>query len=381
MRPMSLKLLSNRRKGFTLVELMVSSAVAFTGVLAAAAVFTAQSEFQKKTNRLMSANHGANAALTVMVRDAENMGYRWPLADVAVNPANAVIQSLQNGDGTTLSAIAASNETATGVIQGTDVFESWMGRQPWSTTVSRTGAGNRVTVLLDAEDVLRPTAQETAAGDTSGFPLLLFVNPDNPARHCLGQPVSRTTTAAGLPELEVEGRAPRSLDTISFSGDCPAPQMNVYALERRRRYFIYQSAGSDGIERGLFVQSSNKAGIYTAPAMLAEGATDLQVAWLAATPDAGAATDLPPRCANAALCKLNAETAEDTTDYATRLPQVVGVELQVESQGTEPIARRPLAGADGGQPRAIETPLSLSKHETQVFSTVVHFNNFTQVRP
>src|SRR5271165_523427 len=75
--PMSARPTNRPPSGFTLIELMVASAVGGVILVAALAAFDLQRQFSRNTEQLLGAQSTANLALTMMQRDLENAGYRF----------------------------------------------------------------------------------------------------------------------------------------------------------------------------------------------------------------------------------------------------------------------------------------------------------------
>src|SRR5215468_11505544 len=68
---------TERRRGFTLLELMVAAAVGMVILTAAMAAFDLQSQFARNTERLLGTQASAGLGLTMMQRDLENAGLRF----------------------------------------------------------------------------------------------------------------------------------------------------------------------------------------------------------------------------------------------------------------------------------------------------------------
>src|SRR5450631_4242966 len=75
--PMSAHRTTSSRSGFTLIELMVASAVGGVILFAALAAFDLQRQFSRNTEQLLGAQSTAGLALTMLQRDLENAGYRF----------------------------------------------------------------------------------------------------------------------------------------------------------------------------------------------------------------------------------------------------------------------------------------------------------------
>src|SRR5450755_3347323 len=75
--PMSAHPTTRSPQGFTLIELMVASAVGGVILIAALASFDLQRQFSRNTEQLLGSQASAGLALTMMQRDLENAGYRF----------------------------------------------------------------------------------------------------------------------------------------------------------------------------------------------------------------------------------------------------------------------------------------------------------------
>ncbi|HSP20115.1 MAG TPA: prepilin-type N-terminal cleavage/methylation domain-containing protein, partial [Myxococcaceae bacterium] len=129
------------RRGFSLLELMVASAVGMVIIFAAMAAFDLQSSFSRHTERLLGAQASAGLGLTMMQRDLENSGLRFRGGAQVDGGANwAAVVRPYDQVGTTIvdlcndtvcsgaaGKVVAPNGFTGGYIAGTDAFEVLLG--------------------------------------------------------------------------------------------------------------------------------------------------------------------------------------------------------------------------------------------------------------
>src|SRR5215470_1310592 len=135
---------TERRRGFTLLELMVAAAVGMVILTAAMAAFDLQSQFARNTERLLGTQASAGLALTMMQRDLENAGLRFRGGVQGVGTAYAAVVRVWdnlgspnvaqlNNDPLGVTSIVATSGTGAGFVPGTDAFEVYQGAPAAST--------------------------------------------------------------------------------------------------------------------------------------------------------------------------------------------------------------------------------------------------------
>lgn len=307
---------TERRRAFTLLELMVAAAVGLVIITAAMAAFDLQSQFARNTERLLSTQATAGLGLTMMQRDLENAGLRFRggvqvdagvAYAVVVRPYDNLgsgVTTLRN-DPTGTSTVVAVAPPAAGFIPGTDAFEVLQGGQ--QATAQRLAAQvvnvnspapNQRSVGINPNPFI--ANELTAVG--SFAPVLMFWNEDV---HCMGRVVG--PIASGPPAVATVQTVDLDLGPSGnpWPAGCPAPLMQVEVLQQRHRYLVYQTADAPGrpARIGLHMQTNppcNPVGTgvqvcttdLQAPTMVAEGVDDLQIAWR--VPDGYASDSLPP---------------------------------------------------------------------------------------
>jgi prepilin-type N-terminal cleavage/methylation domain-containing protein len=292
-------------RGFSLLELMVASAVGLIILVAAMAAFDLQASFSRHTERLLGAQASSGLGLTMMQRDLENSGLRFrggAQVDGGVNWAAAVRPYDQLGtnivdlcnDATCSGSgkVTAPSGTQGGYIAGTDAFEVLLGSRQMDPrrVAAQVGAGgafggSTMTITVSPNPF---TAQEyvpPAVG--SSAPLLMFWSDDV---HCMGRVTlsSPVGNAASVTISTVDAKLANS--GMPWKPGCPVQGMNVDILQYRHRYLVYQSDSSPRPSRtGLHLQSNPfcdplDGGTVCStdlgpPMMVAEGIDDMQVAW------------------------------------------------------------------------------------------------------
>lgn len=351
------------RRGFTVLELMVASAVGMIIVTAALAAFDLQSQFARNTERLLSAQSAAGLGLTMMQRDLENAGLRFkggvqnaggPNFAAVVRPYDnlgATIVTLKN-DPAGATTIVPTAGNAAGFLPGTDAFEVYQGspvasqqRLGAQVAAASTLAPTRVQVRIAPSPF---TAGELAAAGTSA-PLLMFWTDDI---HCMGRVTQVVSVIGTVATLQVD-----SVDVdlgspgAAFSAGCPATGNNVEILQQRRRYLIYKTAGAAGrpARLGLHVQSnapcnplvvpgtSCSTDLQPVPAMVAEGVDDMQITWRVPDLDPVAVSGW---CQNApANPTCGFDSAVWPAAVARRVASIYGAQIFVASRGQEAYTR------------------------------------------
>jgi prepilin-type N-terminal cleavage/methylation domain-containing protein len=373
---MSAPIPDRRPPGFTLIELMIASAVGLVILVAAVAAFDLQDRFSRNTERLLGSQATTGMGLTMMQRDLENAGlrFRGGVKTAGGAPYAAVVRAYDNlgvaGGITTLvsapsgaSPVVAQAGTAAGFITGTDAFEVLQGSSVAST--QRLGAQvSAITVLTpNTRNIVvapNPFVPAELLGATVGnvdtAAVLMFWKDDV---HCIarvtaivdpGTAASATVTISNVDSnLAASGTA--------FGGGCPAFGQNVEVLENRRRYLIYQSDNSDPTKPGrlgLHVQANPSCNPVTTlapcsmkldpPRMIAEGVDDMQIAWR--VPPAYSPPLTPP--IDQGWCQLNIAdptcgfeqpTAVDDAVIGERMASIIGAQIYVASRGPEVLHR------------------------------------------
>src|SRR5215831_9319356 len=244
-------------RGFTLLELMVASAVGLIILTAAMAAFELQNQFSRNTERLLGTQASAGLALTMMQRDLENAGLRFRGGVQGVGPAYAAVVHVWdnlgspnvtqlNNDPLGTTFIPATAGTAAGFVPGTDAFEVYQG----ATTASTQRLGAQVSTVQPISAtvmqlVISPNPfvpnELAAAGATTG-PIVMFWIDDV---HCYGRITSLVSATYG-----VGGTATIQVSTVNsdfavpgqiWPTGCPRSLQNVEVLERRTRYLVYRT--------------------------------------------------------------------------------------------------------------------------------------------
>jgi len=334
----------NSRRGATLVELTVASAVGAITLLATLSVFNATRASQDSSDKLITSYQSLNMALLSMTRHLENVGYRFPGQSLQLrnNVTEGMTFSMGPGGGEDLAVVNEGASTA-GIIAGTDVIDFFVGdpnrRVGTVASVSLSGLFHLIT--LDGGDAPVTDLEKNTllAGAVEG-PLMVF---SDGTLSCLGLVDSRLAGTAGIVQYKVR--------THDFAGphptgvsNCPAPGMNSYGIGQRRRYMVYQEARGQNV--GLYTQISQasvtgfqNAGTLGPPVLLARGVDDLQIA------PSMDNTDNQLGCGNSLLCQCGRGNVQCLTSYFDLTQLYRGVRVRLVSRGLHPIrqkgARRP----------------------------------------
>ncbi len=357
---------TERRSGFTLLELMVAAAVGLVILTAAMAAFDLQSQFARNTERLLSTQATAGLGMTMMQRDLENAGLRFRggaqidggvAYATVVRPYDnlgSVVTALKNDPlgGSTVVAVAPP---ADGFLPGTDAFEVLQGGQ--QATAQRVAAQvvnaispapNQRTVRINPNPFI--ANELTAVG--SFAPVLMFWNDDI---HCMGRvlpPIAGGPTAqATVQTVNMD----LGLSANPWPANCPGPLMQVEVLQQRHRYLVYQSVDNVGgmvrkpARIGLHLQSNLPCdpvgtGVQVCstdlqpPVMVAEGVDDMQIAWRVPDPFSPLTAGWCQRAAGDPSCGF--ELAAWTPVVTQRAAAIYGAQIMLTSRGQE-VYRRP----------------------------------------
>lgn len=342
------------RRGFTLLELMVASAVGLIILVAAMAAFDLQASFSRNTERLLGAHASSGLGLTMMQRDLENAGLRFRggvQVDGGVNWAAVVRPYDQLGtnivdlcnDTTCGTKVSAPSGFTGGYIAGSDAFEVLLGSRQMDARrvgaqVGSSGAfgGSTTTVTISPDPF---TAAELAATGASA-PLLMFWNDDI---HCIGR-MTAGSTSAGVATVTVSTvDAKFGNSGTAWKPGCPAALMNVDILQYRHRYLVYQGTytSSRPARVGLHLQSNPfcdpldggtvcSTDLDPQPMMIAEGVDDMQVAWR--VPD-GWGPDGGVWCQKSTAESCDFEQLN--TSDGQRAAAIIGAQIYLSSHGPE----------------------------------------------
>ena len=349
-------------RGFTLLELMVASAVGMVILLAAMAAFDLQSSFSRHTERLLGAQASAGLGLTMMQRDLENAGLRfrggaqvdgganWAAVVRPYDQVGANIVDLCNTTVCTgaTGKVTAPSGLAGGYVAGTDAFEVLLGSRQMDprrvgAQVGGVGAFGTptMTITISPDPFM---ASELSAAGSSG-PLLMFWSDDV---HCIGRMSSGSTFAGAATVTITTVDAKLANSGAPWKPGCPAALMNVDILQYRHRYLVYQGdhTAAKPARVGLHLQSNDfcdplDGGAVCSsdlgpPMMVAEGVDDMQVAWR--VPD-GWGPDGGVWCQKSIgdSCDFDQVNTSD----GKRAAAIIGAQIYLSSHGPE-ITRREL---------------------------------------
>lgn len=355
---------TERRRAFTLLELMVAAAVGLVIITAAMAAFDLQSQFARNTERLLSTQATAGLGLTMMQRDLENAGLRFRggvQVDAGVAYAAVVrpyddlgtgVTTLRNDPGGTSTVVAVAPPAA-GYIPATDAFEVLQGGQQATAQRLAAQVASVTSPALNQRTVRiapNPFIANELAAVGSFAPVLMFWSEDV---HCMGRvvppiaggPVAQATVQTVDLDLGLSG--------TPWPAGCPAPLMQVEVLQQRHRYLVYQTADAVGrpARIGLHMQTNPPCdpvgtGVQVcttdllAPTMIAEGVDDMQITWR--VPDGFASTTggWCQRAPGDPSCGFELATAAWTPVITQRSAAIYGAQVMLTSRGQETFVRQ-----------------------------------------
>lgn len=340
----------SRRRGLTLVEIMVATAVGAITLLATVAVVNATRALQEGAERRLTSYQSLNMALFSMTRYLENAGYRFPGQAVIIRNNIEEGVSLRMGAGQeSVLRVLREGAREAGVLSGTDVIEVLVGdrNRGVGMVLSARSSGSDVIVTFENNEApMFPSEVERLKAQTAQGPFIVF------SGDIAGKLVSCTGLMTGMVKdaefkvslQDVDGQPARV-------PNCPQSGMSVFGLGSRRRFMAYQKEeSSDKLEErvGLYVQSSlrnakgfQNAGILDNPKLLAQGVEDLQ---LAASMDN---TDNLFGCGGSPTCQCGRGDMKCTRDFLQHMDLLRGVRIRLLSRG---IHSRWLPGTPRAQP-------------------------------
>jgi prepilin-type N-terminal cleavage/methylation domain-containing protein len=358
---------TERRRGFTLLELMVAAAVGIVIITAAMAAFDLQSQFARNTERLLSTQASAGLGLTMMQRDLENAGLRFRGgAQVDGGVAYAVVVRPYDNLGSTIvlnndpvgsSTVIPVTGPTGGFIVGTDAFEVLQGGQQANATriaaqvqtVSTPGPANQRLVRISPNPF---DASELAATGSSA-PLLMFWNDD---LHCMGRVVPAIVGGPSAQATVQTVNLDLGLSATPFPANCPTPLMQVEVMQQRHRYLVYQSNATigPGVNRpariGLHMQTNTPCNPLVLhvpcstdlnpPTMVAEGVDDLQIAWRIFDSFSPALNGWCQQNTTDPSCGFELSSGSWTPVTVQRAAAIYGARIMLTSRGQE-VYRRP----------------------------------------
>lgn len=241
--------MAGSKRGLTLLELLIVSAISAVLLLAMVQIMIALSDLRAEQRRSLDRTTQLFVGQTLLERSLENGGYHIPSGRFAVRTYNNVTAGQSYG-GVQVDVCDAG----TCIIAGTDVLE-----------VAEGHVGNMGEVRFvspDAGDMFITLGRvgPLPIGDTT--PRIFYFGQNNSdVASCIGRGALSNTTDNDKINLTMLDRDRNTVAGTYYSTssasphnyDCPAPGMWVGAEERRTRFFVANGIGGPS----LFAQSSN----------------------------------------------------------------------------------------------------------------------------
>lgn len=362
-----------RRRGMTLIELMVALAIALIFISAAMVVFAGVTQRNTDTGRWVEREGDTALATMLIQRDLVNAGFRFPSARYSVQSYDNVTGATVISNSASTAEPISSGAGTTGIMEGTDVVEILLGSPVHGrgviTNAPTAGSTTPSVVLQDNEPFLAggETPADGAvllfAGQPSGLPVSCLAHT---ASAPAGTPVTLSTNILE-PNLRVAGAGVTN---------CPQNGFGVYRMGSRVRYFV----GWDStLQRSaLYVQRGGEAGLMGAAEALVWGVEDLQLAPMVLNDAADALG-----CGAGQVCECNtggACTVGPTTTMDSGLPwttQQVGLQIGLSTPG-----ERRATAAGGRRPALFNRAAgAVDDRVRSVRFTTIWFRNLTMVAP
>jgi prepilin-type N-terminal cleavage/methylation domain-containing protein len=306
---------SERRRGLTLIELMVSLAVVSIILAAVMSVVVTITRQRRQSSNVVDTRVNGRVALSLMSFDASNAGYRFGTPPLAVR----VLQNITGAEAE-LADVAAFGGCA-GLagwvpVPGTDVIEfreGAQGRVPGRVVGSTVGCGTTCTLQLNDGN------GNPFNSPTEGTNSILFFS--NGTTGCAAR-LTSDIQGGQVTMLKADLRTPASATNYAQTGNgaCPRGDMTVTALGQTTRFMVCRPPPlAAPTERpGLFRQRYNGRMEQTAFERVQEGIEDLQVASLLANQVNGVPMVAGPTCTGggaAARCTCDITIGGDCGNY------------------------------------------------------------------
>jgi prepilin-type N-terminal cleavage/methylation domain-containing protein len=259
---------SNLRRGFTLIELMVSIAILSIVILAATSVVVAVARQRRESTNQLEVRTNGRIGLAMMQFDAANAGFRFGSPPFAVR----VLQNVTSAHPELADATDCGGRPGWAVLPGTDVIEFREGLD--GRAVGRTTATSNI--------FNGGSAPNPWVNNFDGLNQVVFFS--SPVKACAARLTS--TVDVGnftLIDQSLRNNAPPTAYPTGGPEQCPAPDMAITALGRVTRYLVCgPPAFQPNLRPALFRQRWGPtyplAGSLIDFVSVQEGIEDLQVA-------------------------------------------------------------------------------------------------------
>jgi Tfp pilus assembly protein PilW len=262
----------------SLIELMMTLAIASVLVTTATALVTTLSQVKRDSEHVLEVRGNAGSALNLIQFDALNAGYRFASAPFAVR----VIPSVSGAEAELAPITAVANcgtDVSWGIMPGSDVLDINQGfdaAEPADILAGTCGGGTCSNVQLS---VTRPLGVDPVAGEV--------VLMSNGVAACMGRVTVSSPPTYSLQLLtqsftDANGATyPDCLSTLASTD-----RWKFMKLGRRVRYYVCAPpAAQPNARPALYRRVSNSSGVWSATQeIVQEGVEDLQVAWQVADP-------------------------------------------------------------------------------------------------
>jgi prepilin-type N-terminal cleavage/methylation domain-containing protein len=260
-------------RGLTLIELLVTIAVASVVILAATQVVMVVTQAKRTNERRLEVFEAAGTALSLIEFDAQNAGYRFASPVFSVR----VINDVQGNEPelAPVTGVSGCGNTGWGIARGSDTIEFRYGVEDLvpGADSPMTCSGGTCTVTLGGGGARNPFHEPGPDGANA---LVLLVNGN---ASCLGRVgpagVNSSTMTMQLLGLDLTNVT----DVASSFPGCETGDFTVMRAARRVRYMVCQPPAGSTTERpGLYRQVAIEPGGFGVPEVVQEGIEDLQIA-------------------------------------------------------------------------------------------------------
>ncbi|MCA2977422.1 MAG: prepilin-type N-terminal cleavage/methylation domain-containing protein [Myxococcaceae bacterium] len=310
----------DRRRGLTLIELMVSLAVTAIILAAVMSIVVTITRQRRVSSNIVDTRVNGRVALSMMQFDAVNAGYRFGTPALAA----WVTQNVTTANITALGLDNCGMAAGSGwqVVPGTDVIEfreGAAGRVPGTVLAGMVGCSSPGACVVPLSSTGGNPFNSTAEGNDS---VVIF---SNGTTGCAGRLTTSVGDSGNRPTVALLAPSLRQNATTStYPGTgvnaCPSQFMSVTALASVTRYFVCRpTATTPTLRPALFRQRlGGTLAVLTPTERVQDGVEDVQVAPVLANFMAGASPVGGSGCTGtgaASRCVCNLTPTTGCTGY------------------------------------------------------------------
>jgi prepilin-type N-terminal cleavage/methylation domain-containing protein len=267
--------ISRGRRGLTLIELMISTAILAVIMTAVVSVVATVLRQRRDKGSRVDTMTNARVALSLMQFDAANAGFRFGSPPLAVRVLQDVTGPFAGTELADTTDCGGSLGTGWTVLDGTDVVEfreGVDGLSPGKVPAGIIGCAGTCTISFNGGAYPNPFDSPTVGNGS----IVMF---SNATTGCAAQLTSDVQTGTlQMLRLDLRTSAAATNYAQAGAGACPAGDMSITGLGRVTRYMICgPPVALVGARPGLFRQTYDGAMTQTGFTRVQEDIEDLQV--------------------------------------------------------------------------------------------------------